>query len=165
MSVDISPAIIISSIAIIISFTALIWNIIQWIFTRRPYLAMVSLDWSTVDPDRQYFWDGAKCTIKNVGQAPAKGIKFTGETTIDGKTEEFSKELGVLFPTQEMGISIAFSDKTNMDFLLSGYASLLISACIAYQGTLPFQNHVTKQNAELFDKPRWIAFLPGGEAK
>ena len=154
----------ISIIAIITSFIALTFGVVQWIAMRRPYIAIISLDWCTIDQDAQYFWDGVKCTIRNVGQAPAKNIKLIGKTVIDEKAKDFYMELGVLLPTQEMEISIAFSEDADRDFLLSGYASVLISSSISYQGVLPCQYYKTKQEAELHDKPKRVTFLPGGLA-
>jgi len=160
-----SPFIVISIIAIIISLVTFLvtlgWNVYQWISTRRPYLGIVSLDWSTVDPDSQIFYDSVKCTIKNVGQAPAKAIKFAGGVTVDDKSREFNQTLGVLLPTQEMEIDIPFSSKADIVYLDSGYATLEITASITYRGVLPYKVYMTKQNMGLRYNPTRAFFLPG----
>ncbi|MHB8085753.1 MAG: hypothetical protein ACYDHZ_08000 [Dehalococcoidia bacterium] len=154
-----------SIIAIIVAFIALAWSVYQWIIARRPYLGIVSLDWSSIDPDIMDFYDSVKCTIKNVGQAPAKAIKFEGMITVDAKSKMFNKTVGVLLPTQEMAIDIAFSSEANISYIDSGYGTLEIRASITYHGVLPCKVYMTKQNAGLSYSPTRSFFLPGGDIK
>ena len=170
---------VLGSIAIVVALGSLVLNILQWLSRRRPYLGIVSLEWDTIDIENSSYslkvhgkekWythpDSVKCTIRNVGEVPAKQIEFDGKTTILKATKELSKGLGILLPTQEMEVNVPLHiDRDTLDLIVSGHAAAKIETKIRYRGTLPFSREFrTEQNAVLRDMPKRSFFLPGGNA-
>ncbi len=156
-------------IAIIVAAAALVLNIIQWHRRHRPYIGVVALEWETV---REEHWvndtaipDTVKCTLKNVGETPAKAIKFHWEVRVRSGEEARELDLGILFPGQQMEGLLPFdvdSDNLASDFL-AGYGGARVCCRIDYRGVLPRQHYFTKQHFSITNCPtRWLA-LPDGE--
>lgn len=162
-------------IAIIITAAAVILNIIQWQTRHRPYLGVVNLDWETISDEHMVWEEGAlkgtaypdsvRCTVQNVGQTPAKAIKFEWKVRVRSGEKARELDLGILFPGQQMEVVLPFdvdSDNMASDFL-GGYGSAEVYCKLNYNGVLPRQRYYTRQNFAIRNLPtRWIA-LSGGE--
>lgn len=164
----------IAVVAIIIAAGAVILNVIQFKSRHRPYLGVVNLDWETIS-DEHTVWDegelkgtaypdSVRCTVKNVGETPAKAIKFEGKVRVRSGEKAREFDLGILFPGQQMEVVLPFdvdSDNMASDFL-SGYGSAEVYCKLNYNGVLPRQQYYTRQNFAITNLPtHWIA-LPGG---
>lgn len=165
----------IAVIALIIAAGALILNIIRWKATHRPYIGVVALDWETISEEHMIWEEGdlkgtaypdsVRCMVKNIGETPAKAIKFEGKVRVRSGEKARKLDLSILLPGQEMEVVLPFDvDKDNMasDFL-GGYGSAEVWCKLDYSGVLPRQHYFTKQHFAITGPPaRWTA-LPGGE--
>lgn len=167
-----------SVVAIIIAFTSLSFGVVQWLTRHRPYIGVVNLDWETVHGEYRgsgdrILPDTIKCTIKNVGEAPAKGIVIDGTVESVGyanksdKKEITSLGLGILFPGQEVEVLLPFnmdSREVGIQFA-DGEGVVAIDTVISYQSILFLKwqkKHRTQQKHIIFQAPTSWRTLSGG---
>jgi len=169
---------VIEIIAITIASVSLIFGLIQWMSRHRPYIGIVNLKWATVSEEHVFgntaYPDSVRCTIKNVGEAPAKAICLTGKTKAMSPVSESnekiieSRDLGVLFPGQEMEVILPFGiDSHNVaSGFVSGDGVVEIDSLISYKGILLLRWHKkykTQQKYIIFQTPNFWKTLSGGD--
>ena len=150
----------ITIIAITIASASLIFSLIQWISRHRPYIGIVDLKWDTVSEDHVFsgraYPDVVRCTIKNVGEAPAKAICLTGKTKamspMSTSAERITgpRELGVLFPNQKMEVLLSFNVDSNgvAQGFVSGDGIVEIDSLLSYKGPLLLRWHKTYETKQ-----------------
>jgi len=161
--------IIIAVIAAVVAVASLILSILQWRTRHRPYIGVVNLDWDTIYEEHisngTAYPDSVRCTVKNVGETPAKAIKFEGKVSAGSHQNMKELDLSILFPGQEVEVVLPFdvgSNKLASDFV-AGYGGARVSCRIDYDGVLTLQHYYTRQHFAITNLPtRWLA-LPGGE--
>jgi hypothetical protein len=150
---------VISIIAISISILSLVINLFQWVSRHRPYLAVVDIKWFTISEEHVFknnaYPDSVKCTIKNVGEAPAQEIIIHGSTktfaynfpSIEKKTDS---PLGLLFPGQNMEVILPFDvDSPNIASVILSLEGIVdIDSLISYKGIPLFRQWSTKYETQ-----------------
>lgn len=168
----------ITIIAITIASASLIFSLIQWISRHRPYIGIVDLKWDTISEEHVFsgiaYPDVVRCTIKNVGEAPAKAICLTGKTKamspMSASTEKITgpRELGILFPGQKMEVLLSFEIDSHdvASGFVNGDGVVEIDSLLSYKGTLLLRWHKayeTKQKYVIFQSPTYWMTLAGGD--
>ena len=135
-------------IAFIVAAMSIVVNLAQWMSQHRPYLGIVNLDWYRFSEDSPVP-DSIKCTIKNMGEAPAKAIHFEGKASFYSGEKTTKHNLGILFPDQEMEVFLGLdlSDSGKVDYLMSGSSETEVNSRVDYKGPLslyPRKPHKTE---------------------
>ena len=153
-------------IALIVAAMSIVVNLVQWMSRHRPYLGIVDLDWYRFSEDIPVP-DSIRCKIRNMGEAPAKAIYFEGKISFYSGEKITKRDLGVLFPDQEMEVFLGLdlSDSGKVDYLMSGSGVTEVSSRVEYKGPLslhPRKPHKTEQNFLIMREPHTWVTLPGG---
>jgi len=163
--------------AVIIASISLAFNLIQWISRNRPYIGIANLEWDTISGEHVFagiaYPDSVRCTIKNVGEIPAKVIYLSGTIEAFGYGTESNRKtiqpqgIGVLFPGQEVEIVLSFdidSDGVGQGFV-AGDGYVEIDSTITYEGYLFLRwhkKHETEQEYIIFQSPASWRTLASG---
>lgn len=157
-------------IAIIIASFSLGFSLIQWISRHRPYIGIVNLEWAIVRGEHVFgdtaYPDSVRCTIKNVGETPAKAICLTGKTKVLSSMPESTEKilepqgLGVLFPGQKMEVFLPF--EIDSDYAANSFVNregvVGIDSLISYKGILLLGWHKIRWHRGYKTQQKYIIF-------
>ena len=164
-------------IAIVLASISLLFNLFQWLSRHRPYIGIVDMRLGVFNEDTAddiRCPDSVKIKIKNVGEAPAKDIRISGEIkssgfTAESKIYEFKpRELGILFPGQEVQFYLGLGGLSSklVDEFLQGYGTVTLNSRIDYKSVLFLRFHLihrTWQEHFVFQEPETWSTRGGGE--
>jgi len=141
--------------AVLIAIVSLVFNLVQWMSRHRPYVSITNLKFAIVTAENiagnTAYPDTVICTIKNIGEAPARKIHLSGMLEIRSKKEVIKpRELGILFPGQDMEFNLPFylDNQSFVDFM-SNEGVVVVDSEISYEGpSLLFSRNLFRNKYE-----------------